>query len=195
MPQNNRRFKTIVMPSHTYLSPHTEKKAAEIRRRIRRLQNGGSVESLRRIGADISGQVGASYVSLRELAGRYTPEETLATLLWGTRLREEQIIACLLFPENLNKEKITQLADTCHSLEIAEYFGSLLLFRSKELAKIARAFGNSGVPARQVAALTGCARHLLLNRSNSLITPSFFALLVNRTYREKYVEVVASRYR
>ncbi|MDR1755922.1 MAG: hypothetical protein LBR65_03050 [Culturomica sp.] len=183
------------MLSYAYLSPHTEEKAAEIRRRIRRLQNGGTVESLRRIGADTSGQIGAGYVSLRELAGRYAPEEALATLLWGTGQREEQIVACLLFPDTLNKEKITQLADNCSSLEVAEYFGSLLLSRSKALAEIAPEFGNSGVPARQVAALTGCARHLRLNRSNPLITQAFFTSLANRRYPEKYAELVASRYR
>ena len=82
----------------------------EVSRRIFRLQNGRSLDSMERIGADTRGQIGASYLSLKNLAGQYQPDLRLAQLLWGTKKREEQIVACFLFPvQELITEKITQL--------------------------------------------------------------------------------------
>ena len=49
-----------------------------IERRIFRLQSGGTIDSLRTIGADTSGQIGASFVSLKQLASCYAPDETCA---------------------------------------------------------------------------------------------------------------------
>lgn len=68
----------------------------EVSRRIFRLQNGRSLDSMERIGADTRGQIGASYLSLKNLAGQYQPDLRLAQLLWGTKKREEQI-RCLFF--------------------------------------------------------------------------------------------------
>ena len=86
----------------------TEQLFNEVRRRIFRLQNGRSLDSMERIGADTRGQIGASYLSLKNLAGQYQPDLRLAQLLWGTKKREEQIVACFLFPtQELITEKIT----------------------------------------------------------------------------------------
>ena len=57
----------------------------EVSRRIFRLQNGRSLDSMERIGADTRGQIGASYLSLKNLAGQYQPDLRLAQLLWGTK--------------------------------------------------------------------------------------------------------------
>lgn len=85
----------------------------EVSRRIFRLQNGRSLDSMERIGADTRGQIGASYLSLKNLAGQYQPDLRLAQLLWGTKKREEQIVACFLFPvQELITEKITHYYNT-----------------------------------------------------------------------------------
>ena len=95
------------------IDPHTNAVFQQILSRIRRLQSGGTIDSLQDIGANTDHQIGASYVSLKELAATYPPDEKLALLLWNQGQREEQIVACLLFPQDLNKEKITQLAPHC----------------------------------------------------------------------------------
>lgn len=77
----------------------TEQLFNEVRRRIFRLQNGRSLDSMERIGADTRGQIGASYLSLKNLAGQYQPDLRLAQLLWGTKKREEQIVACFFIPD------------------------------------------------------------------------------------------------
>ena len=46
----------------------------ELERRIWRLQSGGTIDSLKTIGAETSHQIGASFVSLKQLATRYTME-------------------------------------------------------------------------------------------------------------------------
>ena len=51
----------------------TEQLFKEVSRRIFRLQNGRSLDSMERIGADTQGQIGASYLSLKNLAGQYNP--------------------------------------------------------------------------------------------------------------------------
>lgn len=167
----------------------------EIRRRIRRLQSGGTIDSLQEIGANTDKQIGASYVSLKQLASVYKPDEQLALLLWNTQHREEQIVACLLLPKEINKEKITQLTKNCLNLEIAGYLGSQYLFRYPYLTEIMNEWVESDVPSQQIAILTALARHLIMNKKDSQITETYFQSVVTRKYKNKYVQLAAERYR
>ena len=177
------------------LNPRLEKTFTEICNRIRRLQSGGTIDSLQAIGATTANQIGASYVSLKTLASEYLPDEKLATLLWKQQKREEQIIACFLFPHAMNTEKITQFTETCNSHEIAGYLGSVFLYRHPELAEIVPVWLQSGKPFLQVAALSAAARHLLINKDKPQISEETFKRFVNQKYPDKYVELVAQRYR
>ena len=56
----------------------TEQTFKEISRRIFRLQNGRSLDSMENVGADTTGQIGASYLSLKNLATRYPKDQRLA---------------------------------------------------------------------------------------------------------------------
>lgn len=172
-----------------------ETKFLEIRQRILRLQSGGTIDSLENVGADTNRQIGASYVSLKQLASRYEPDEALALLLWNTRFREEQIMACLLLPGNINKEKITQLTDHCLNFEIAGYMGSLFLYRYPELSEIAQEWDGSEVPFRETALLTALARHLIVFKEQSQISKEFFKTVLQRNHTHKYVKMIAERYR
>lgn len=177
------------------LNPRLEKTFTEICNRIQRLQSGGTIDSLQTIGAATANQIGASYVSLKTLASEYLPDEKLATLLWKRQKREEQIMACFLFPHSMNKEKITQFAETCSNYEIAGYLGSIFLFQHAELTEIVSDWMKSEKPFLQVAALSAAARHRIVNKSNSRISEEEFKRLVNQSYSNKYVELVAQRYR
>ena len=179
---------------YAVLSPDTQKTFQEIQQRIRRLQNWGSIASLKNLGLPSGNQVGASFVSLKQLASSYSPDEQLAFLLWNTQKREEQIIACLLLPKKINKEKITQLIQSCYNTELAEYFGSLYLCHQENLKEIASEWSDSNIPFQQIAALTACARHLILYKSAPVISADFLKLLSHKDYTDKYVKLVASRY-
>ena len=167
----------------------------EILRRIRRLQSGGTLDSLKAIGADTRNQIGASYVSLKELSTHYEANEPLALLLWDTRKREEQIMACLLLPTTTNKEKITQLAQTCLNHEIAGYLGSLYLYKHPELPLLASAWCDTEQPYQQTALLSALARHLLIYKENSKVSETFFQSLIERNYKDKFVQLTVERYR
>lgn len=177
------------------LNPQLEKTFTELCNRIRRLQSGGTIDSLAVIGADTSGQVGASYVSLKNLASDYFPDEKLAHLLWKQKKREEQIMACFLLPMATNKEKITQFAESSINYEIAGYFGSIFLCQHPALAEIIPDWVKSDIPFLQVAALSAVARHIILNKENSQISEEEFKKIVKQSYSDKYVELVAQRYR
>lgn len=172
-----------------------EARFQEILRRIGRLQSGGTIDSLKDIGANTDKQIGASYLSLKQLADHYQPNESIALLLWNTHRREEQIIACLLFPENINKEKITQLSIHCLNFEIAGYLGALYLFHYPFLAEVAASWLDSDVPFQQLAVLTALARHRIINKENSKVSADFFYKAVHRNYKDKYVQLAAERYR
>lgn len=167
----------------------------EILRRIRRLQSGGTMDSLQEIGADTRHQIGASYVSLKQLAVAYKTDEQLALLLWNTQRREEQIVACFLLPEATNKEKITQLISSCLNFEIAGYLGSIYLYKYPGLSGLADEWPDSEIPFQQLAILTAIARHLILYKEDKHISRDYFQLIVNRNYKDKYVQLTAERYR
>lgn len=172
----------------------TESKYQELKRRIWRLQSGATLDSMKNVGADTSRQIGASFVSLKQLATHYTPDEQLALMLWHAEKREEQIMACFLFPENLNKEKITQLFDHCLNMEIAGYLGSLYLYRHPQLLSIGETCLLSGEPVQQMAILSALAKHLLVNKENSLFDKACFSEILHREYKDKFVRLTAERY-
>ena len=167
----------------------------ELERRIWRLQSGGTIDSLKTIGAETSHQIGASFVSLKQLAVRYTPNEQLAKLLWNTEKREEQIVACFLIPTDINKEKIMQLFNNCLNTEIAGYLGSVYLYKHPQLVELAEEFLDSGLALQQVASLTALAKHLIINKKNSLFSKEYFSDILNREYKDKFVRLTAERYR
>ena len=55
------------------IDPHTNAVFQQILSRIRRLQSGGTIDSLQDIGANTDHQIGASYVSLKELSAAIRP--------------------------------------------------------------------------------------------------------------------------
>ena len=176
------------------ISKETEQTFKEISRRIFRLQNGRSLDSMENVGADTRGQIGASYLSLKNLATRYPKEQKLAQLLWGTGRREEQIVACFLFPvEDLITEKITQLLQHCHSFEIAEYFGTLVLAKGKDLKSRVDGYLQSDSPFLQSAALTAIGRNRIDNKLNPVFTDSYIQEIDPNKFIDPHVQMVYNR--
>lgn len=99
------------------------------------------------------------------------------------------------FPQDLNKEKITQLAPHCLHFEIAGYLGSLYLYKRPDLLELAEEWLNSENPFMQLAIMTALARYLILNKESDKISKDYFRTVVNRNYKDKYVQLAAERYR
>lgn len=180
---------------YTIIDKKTEADYRKILLQIRRLQNGDVIDSLKTMGVDTSHQTGASYVSLKELGSHYEANLQLALLLWNTRRREEQIMACMLLPADADKEIIMQLVQNCLNFEVAEYFGSLFLYRHPGLPLLAEEWKDSDIPYRQTALLAAVARHILVYKDGSKIELPLFRHIVLRNYREKYVRIIAERHR
>ncbi len=165
----------------------------EVSRRIFRLQNGRSLDSMERIGADTrdrSGQV----ISLKNLAGQYQPDLRLAQLLWGTKKREEQIVACFLFPvQELITETITQLLQYCYNFEIAEYFGTLVLSKLENVKQMVNEYLNSDHSYLQVAALTAIGRSRIDRKLNSPFTDSYILNIDRNKFTDTNVQKVYDR--
>ena len=176
------------------LHQETEQVFNEIRRRIFRLQNGRGLDSMHRMGVQTNGQIGASYVSLKTLAQQYSPDLELALRLWGTRQREEQIVACFLLPIlSMNKEKITQLLSACFNFEIAEYAGTLVLAQREDLPQMAREYFTSNNPYLQTAALTAIAREGITRKEKSIFPSTYLDELAQKNWATPYVTRVFER--
>lgn len=172
-----------------------EELLSEIRHRIRRLQSGGTIDSLINIGANIENQLGASFLSLKKLASAYQANEEIALLLWNSQKREEQIVACFLFPDDLITEKITQLSESCLNHEVAGYLGSIYLYKYPFLTQIIHPWLDSDTPSQQIGILTAMAKHLIINKDDSSILMEQFHAAIQRHYKDKYVQLIAERYR
>ena len=177
------------------ITPSTEQKFRDLRRRINKLQSGGTVDSLINIGANVDNLIGASYLSLKNLALRYDKDYDLALLLWNTQKREEQIVSCFLLPDDLITEKIIQLMDVCMSFEIATYIGSVYLYKHKELEVIVANWSQNGSVLMQNAALTAAARFLILNKDVSQERKDSLNKYFKQVYSDKHIQALANRYR
>lgn len=183
-------------PAFRPINRQREELFQEIRRRILRLQSGKSLDSMERVGADTQGQIGASFLSLRTLARNYAPDYDTALLLWGTGCREEQIVACLLFPpERLSREEIARLLGLCHSLEIAEYFGTWVLSRHSELVAAVGEFLRSDAPALQTAALTAISRNRMEKKAATPFSDDYVRAIDASRFASPYVLIVYNRLR
>ena len=168
----------------------------EIRRRIFRLQNGKGLDSMIRIGADVHGQIGASYVSLKMLSQHYSKNLELALRLWGTQQREEQIMAYFLLPiDVITQEKMTQLLQTCHSFEIAEYGGTLLIAARKDIKEIVEKFLDADHPFLQIAALTAIAKERITRKSGTIFPSEYIRKIEGRAWADPYIKRVFERIR
>jgi hypothetical protein len=47
----------------------------------------------------------------------------------------------------------------------------------------------------QLAIMTALARYLILNKESDKISKDYFRTVVNRNYKDKYVQLAAERYR
>ena len=176
------------------INKESEQLFKEVSRRIFRLQNGRSLDSMERIGADTRGQIGASYLSLKNLAGQYRSDLKLAQLLWGTKKREEQIVACFLFPvQELITEKITQLLEFSYSFEIAEYFGTLVLAQREDIEQLVNEYLHSDTPFLQAAALTAIGRSRINRKANSPFTDSYIQNVDRNKFTDTHVQKIYER--
>ena len=183
------------MAEFMVLTPQLESLYKELKRRIHRLQSGGTVDSIINVGADPGNQIGASFQALKSLALRYDKNNSLAKLLWADRKREEQIVALFLFDEQITQKQMLALLEHCVNYEVAEYAGSQWLVNRDNVNAILQDSLECENVMVQVALIATSARLLMLHERGLKSADSIAKQYILRSYGDDYLEFMAERYR
>lgn len=101
--------------------PVSEKIYQELLRRVKPLQNGEVADSMTKRGVIYKLNLGASIISLQQLAGNYSPNHLVALKLWNKQWRETMILATLLEkPEEVTENQMDFWVRQIQQVEIAE---------------------------------------------------------------------------
>lgn len=101
--------------------PVSEKVYREILRKLKLLQSGPVSESMIQRGVVYKLNLGASVISLRQLAEGYSQDHLLALKLWNKQWRETMILATLLEkPHEVTENQMDFWAKQIKHIEIAE---------------------------------------------------------------------------
>jgi hypothetical protein len=101
--------------------PVSERVYQEILRKVRPLQNGEVADSMIRRGVVYKLNLGASVISLQQLASGYAPNHLLALKLWNKQWRETMILATLLEkPDEVTENQMDFWVKRIQHIEIAE---------------------------------------------------------------------------
>ncbi|HWR99937.1 MAG TPA: hypothetical protein VN249_04940 [Prolixibacteraceae bacterium] len=101
--------------------PVSEKVYQELLRRVKTLKNGEVSDSMTKRGVIYKLNLGASVISLQQLAGEYAPDHLVALKLWNKQWRETMILATLLEkPEEVTENQMDFWASQIQQVEIAE---------------------------------------------------------------------------
>lgn len=77
-----------------------EDRLSDIRAELRAAMNGVAARSIRESGMGYRLVYGVELPRLRQIAEAFTPDRRLAQALWQTEVREEKMLAILLYPKN-----------------------------------------------------------------------------------------------
>ncbi len=112
-------------------NPVSEKVYQELLRRVKLLQNGEVSDSMTKRGVIYKLNLGASVISLRQLAGNYSSNHLVALKLWNKQWRETMILATLLEkPEEVTENQMDFWVRQIQQVEIAEQAAMNLFSKS-----------------------------------------------------------------
>jgi len=111
--------------------PVSERLYQEILRKVKPLQNGEVADSMTKRGVIYKLNLGASIVSLQQLAKNYIPNHLLALKLWNKQWRETMILATLLEkPDEVTGNQMDFWVKQIRQVEIAEQAAMNLFSKS-----------------------------------------------------------------
>jgi hypothetical protein len=113
-------------------NPVSEKIYQEILKKVKLLQNREVADSMIQRGVIYKLNLGASVVSLRQLAEKYHPDHLLSLKLWNKQWRETMILATLLeIPDEVTENQMDFWASQIQHMEIAEQAAMNLFSKSR----------------------------------------------------------------
>lgn len=129
-----------------------EKTVKKIRTDLRLSMNGIIATSMRQKGMDYKMNFGVDVPKLRLIARNYTPNATLADMLWREEAREMKILATLLYPiDKFSEEEALQWIDSIPNQEIREQLCINLLQKVAFADKLVSALLTSHDAERRIA--------------------------------------------
>lgn len=146
--------------------PLSEKVYQEILRKLKLLQNGPVSESMNQRGVVYKHNLGASVISLRQLAGGYKPDHLLALKLWNKQWRETMIMATLLeIPGEITENQMDFWVRQIQHIEIAEQAAMNLFSLTPFAFEKAIEYCLSKKPLIKITGLLMMGRLALVDRS------------------------------
>jgi hypothetical protein len=152
--------------------PVSEKVYQELLRRVKTLKNGEVSDSMTKRGVIYKLNLGASVISLQQLAGEYAPDHLVALKLWNKQWRETMILATLLEkPEEVTENQMDFWVSQIQQVEIAEQ-AAMNLF--------------SKTPFAWVKAIEYCLAKKTLSKITGLLMMGRLALTDRSAANEKF---------
>ena len=148
--------------------PISESNYQEILRKIRLLQNGEVSDSMRQRGVVYKLNLGASVISLQQLAAQYQPDHLLALKLWNKQWRETMILATLLEkPDEVTENQMDFWVKQIQHIEIAEQVAMNLFSKTPRAYEKAMEYCLGKKNLSKITGLLMMGRLALTDRSAS----------------------------
>ena len=167
----------------------------QLKCRIYRQQSGGTLDSIVNLGVNVSNQIGAPLMALKQVVSKYDKNSAVANLLWDDNRREEQIVALFLFEENLSQYQVVHILECCVNSEVAEYAGSQWIANRADANELLEKAFSSTSPMVQIAMVVASAKLLMMHERGVMQVAPVAKEYILRRYEDKYCELVANRYR
>lgn len=95
----------------------------ELLQAVKRLQNGDISRIMNRMGLLYRYNFGVSIPQLRELAGKYNPDQEVSNLLFTQNIREAKILASIMSqPEKITQQQALDISSEIKNQELVEQF-------------------------------------------------------------------------
>ncbi len=148
--------------------PVSESVYQEILRRVKPLQNGETADSMSQRGVVYKLNLGASVVSLQQLASSYPSDHLVALKLWNKQWRETMILATLLEkPEEVTENQMDFWVKQIQHIEIAEQVAMNLFSKTPFAYEKAVEYCLSKKTLSKITGLLMMGRLALTDRSSS----------------------------
>lgn len=148
-------------------NPASETAYQEILRRVKPLQNREVSDSMTRRGVVYKLNLGASIVSLQQLAANYSPDHLLALKLWNKQWRETMILATLLEkPQEITENQMDFWVKQIQQVEIAEQLAMNLLSKTPFAFEKAMEYCLARKPLCKITGLLIMGRLALTDRTS-----------------------------
>lgn len=167
----------------------------QLKCRIYSQQSGGTLDSIANLGVSVSEQIGAPLMALKQVASKYQRNSAVARLLWDDCRREEQIVATLLFADEMGVDDVLRLLPLACSIEVCEYAGSQWLAALSSVDKLFEvAFDSSDEKVLATMIVAAARREMMATRGMCAPSPMAKKYILRR-YDNAILETLAERYR